>query len=190
MKLRKRPLTWVISIVVLIALLYFYPNLFLSGKMLYKIGLFQYRRGDHGDYDDWGKMKSAAFYFEKALYNGFRNKDLYEHLAHCYGILQDKVNAEKTYTLGIEQYPKDVEFHFYRGAYRKELKDFRGAFIDYDSVIKLNPKSEYIKNAYFDRGAMSYLLGDTVSAKFDRLQVKKLAGYDWRTYEDYCKRFQ
>jgi len=166
---------------------YYYPNEFVGGRMLYELGLDKYRQGDHRDYDDWDKMKRAAFYFEKALNKGYVNRDMYARLSHCYWILRDTLNTERVYTLGIEQYPKDAEFHFYRGDCRKYLKNFRGAFMDYDSVIKLNPKSEYIKDAYYSRGAMSYLLGDTVSANRDRFQVKKLAGFDWRTYKDYCR---
>jgi tetratricopeptide (TPR) repeat protein len=186
-KLHRKPLFWIVSVTIIIVLFYYYPNIFLSGKVLYELGLDKYHQADHGDYNDWDKMRRAAFYFEKSIDRGYSNRDIYSRLSHCYWILNDKINAEKVYTLGIEQYPKDVEFHFYRGECRKYLKNFQGAFIDYDSVIKLNPKLEYIKDAYYDRGAMSYLLGDTVSANRDRSQVKKLAGFDWRTYEDYCR---
>ena len=177
-------------IAVLVVVSYYYPNFFLSGKMLYKIGLFQYNQGNHGDYNDWRKTRSAAFYFEKALDNDYRVREVYSRLSHCYWILNDKANAEKTYSLGIEEFPKDAEFYSYRGDCRAELKNYQGAFGDYDSVIKLNARSRYLYDAYFARGAMRYILGDTVTANIDRLQAEKLSGKDLRTYKDYCRIFQ
>ena len=188
MKLRRKSqIYWVIAIILITVLFFYYPNIFLSGKILYKIGLYKYKQGDHGDYNDWNKVESAAFYFEKAIGSGYKKRDVYEYLTNCYWILGNKVMADSVYSLAIIQYPNDVIFYFYQGGCRKELKNIRGALRDFDEVIKLDNTYKNIANAYYDRGAMRYVLGDTIGAKADRLQVKKLVGEDWGTYEDYCR---
>lgn len=164
---------------------YYYPNLYLSGKTLYKLGVNEYNSGEYGDYEDGDKMKRAAFYFEKAIGKGYHEKPIYSYLTICYWRIKQKADAERVYTLAIVQYPKESEFYFRRGQCRTDLEDYQGAYNDYDSVIKIDPNYPDIKDAYFSRGAMSYKLGDTVNANLDWLKVKKLAGFGWRTYDDY-----
>jgi tetratricopeptide (TPR) repeat protein len=185
MKLYRKPLFWIAAAAAVVLLFYYFPNLFVSGRVLYEFGVEKCREADHGDYNDGDKMKRAAFYFEKAISSGFTQRDIYERLSGCYWKLGDKVKVEYIYSLGIKQYPNDVDFYFYRGQCRKELKDAQGAFEDYDEVIRLNLNYKYISEAYYDRGAMRYVLGDTLGAEADRLQTQKLVGSEWRTYEDY-----
>ncbi len=137
----RKSVIWIASIGIIVALVYYFPNLFVNGKTLYKLGLNCYNSGEHGDYEDWDKMRRAAFYFEKAVNKGYTQKDVYSYLTHCYHVLSDETNEEKVYTLAIIQYPTDAEFHFYRGDCRKKLKNYQGAFDDFDSIIKQNPSA-------------------------------------------------
>jgi tetratricopeptide (TPR) repeat protein len=186
MQLQKKPLFWIASFAIFIVLNWYFPNLFFSGRALYGFGLEKYREGDHEDYYDWSKIDRAAFYFEKAIGNGFTQRNVYEPLAHCYWVVNKKQDAERVYGLGIKQYPKDTGFYFYRATCRRVLQDFQGAFEDYDKVVKLDSNYEH---GYYYRGAARYILGDTVNAKSDRLKAEKLTKEELREYNDYVRVF-
>lgn len=180
-----------IAIILFIGLtVVFKPDLLLSGRMLYSLGLNKYNTGDHGDYYDDDKIKSAAWYFEKAIGKGLKTRDVFDKLALCYLVLDDERNADRAFTMGLEYFPKDAEFYFYRGNSRKEIKDFKGALADYSAVIEVQPIFKYISDAYYYRGAMSYLLGDTIRAETDRIIAQKGKDHELRTYADYCQLFK
>jgi tetratricopeptide (TPR) repeat protein len=166
---------------------YIRPDLFLGANTLYKVGLNKMKQGDHGDYHDPPLIEKAAMYFEKAIKKGYDKRDVYDKLSTCYHRLDDNKNAERIYSLGLEKYSQAVEFFFYRGNCRKESKNHRGAFEDYDKVVSLDTGSRYFKNVIYYRGAMSYILGDTTAAHKDWLKAQKITDHELRDYADYSK---
>ena len=159
----------------------------ISGKSYYEAGLKNYKNADHEDYHDMDGLLNAKQYFEKAIKSGYDGRDVFEKLSMCYTFLDDKGNAERVYSLGLTHFPKDIEFYFYRGNIRKELKNHKGAFSDYDKVVSLDTTRRYFKDAVYYRGAMSYILGDKKSANADWKTAQKITDYELRTYPDYCQ---
>jgi tetratricopeptide (TPR) repeat protein len=139
------------------------------------------------DYQENDKVESAIYYFEKANKKGFVKRELFDKLSYCYLISNDNRNSEKILTIGLIHYPNDAEFYFDRANCRKDLKNFTGAFLDYDKVIVLDKNFKYLNEAIYDRGAMRYILGDTIKANIDRQEAQKITDHDLRTYADYCQ---
>ena len=158
--------------------------------MLYKIGANRLTAADHGDYQENDKVKSAIYYFEKANKKGFVKRELFDKLSYCYLISNDNHHAEKILTLGLIHYPNDAEFYFDRANCRKDLKNFTGAFLDYDKAIVLDKNFKYLNEAIYDRGAMRYILGDTIKANVDRQEARKITDHALRTYADYCQQWK
>ena len=155
--------------------------------MLYNIGASKLNAGDHGDYHDEGKIQSATFYFEKSVKKGFSKRELFEKLSYCYLLSNDNRNAERILTIALNYYPNDSEFYFDRGNCRKELKNFNGALMDYDKVASIDKSFKYLNNLIYYRGAMRYILGDTVNANVDWLAAQRITDHELRTYADYCQ---
>ena len=185
----KRPYQLLLIFLVLVISLTFYfkPELVLSGKMLYNIGTSKLKAGDHGDYHDEDKVRSATSFFEKAVKKGFSKRELFGKLSYCYLLSNDNRDAERILTVGLNYYPDDSEFYFERGNCRKELRNFNEAFMDYDKVITIDKNFKYLDNVIYYRGAMRYLLGDTVNANLDRQDAQKITDHELRTYADYCQ---
>lgn len=161
-----------------------------TGRQLYESGLDNFKAADHGDYHNDEGLAEAIKDFEKSIEKGFNERDVFEMLAQSYHFLnQDLENEERVYSLGLEAHPGDFEFHYYRGECRKELKNQKGAFEDFDDVIALDTarNGEYVSDAFYERGAMRYILGDTINANKDREVAQSLADYELRTYSDYCR---
>jgi tetratricopeptide (TPR) repeat protein len=155
--------------------------------MLYKIGANRLTAADHGDYQDNDKVESAIYYFEKAIKKGFVKRELFDKLSYCYLISNNNRNAEKILTIGLSHYSNDAEFYFDRGNCRKDLKNFNGAFLDYDKVMAVDKNFKYLNEAIYYRGAMRYILGDTLKANIDRQEAQKITDHKLRTYADYCQ---
>jgi tetratricopeptide (TPR) repeat protein len=161
-----------------------------SGQELYESGLDYFRSADHGDYHDQEGLRKAIIKFEMAIEKGFKERDVFDKLTSSYHFLnQDLENVERVYSLGLEVFPNDIEFYFRRGSCRKELKKHKGAFEDFNQTILLDSTStsEYISSAFYERGAMRYILGDTVNANSDRKIAQGITDYELRDYSDYCR---
>ncbi len=163
------------------------PEIVFTGNKLYQIGLSKFKSGDHECYYDKDKVRSAISYFEKAVNKKLKNRDLYDKLADCYSVLGDKINYERIYTVGLDYFPNDAEFHYYRASNRKEMKNFNGALLDYDQAVSLDKNFKYRSNAMYERGAMRFILGDTTHAYMDLTMAQKITSYELRTYPDYCR---
>lgn len=128
-----------------------------------------------------------------SIIKGFKKYDLYENLALSYFHLNnDTKNAERIYTLGLSNFPGAVEFYFRRAQCREQLTLYKEALHDFDAVIRIDSllRCEFINSAFYERGAMKFLLGDKTGAEHDRKQAQKFTDYELRTYEDYCQKFK
>ena len=72
---------------------------------------------------------------------------------------------------------------------QKKQRKFKSALFDYKKSINLAQTKEvdFLKKAIYDKGAMSYILGDFVNAEKDWKLAQKETEYKLRTYEDYCQ---
>lgn len=163
---------------------------FQTGQQLYKSGLNHYTFADHGDTYDHIELEKAIEYFEKSIRKEFRDRDVFDKLTWSYRRLnQDNKNMERIYSLALKAFPDDIEFYLRRGNARKEQKKHKLALEDYSKVILLDKerKYEYTNSAFYERGAMKYILGDTVNANKDREIAKSITDHELRTYQDYCQ---
>lgn len=166
---------------------------FQTGIQLYKSGLDHYSSADYGDTHDYVRLEKAISNFEKSIRKGFKDRDVFDKLTWSYRILnQDNKNMERVYSLSLENFPNDIEFYFRRGDARKEQKKHKLALEDYNRAISLDTarKYEYINSAFYERGAMKYILGDTVNADKDREIAKSITDHELRTYHDYCQQWK
>jgi tetratricopeptide (TPR) repeat protein len=173
-----------------VAIILFSCDKFQTGQRLYNSGLDHLKSADHGDYHDHEGLNKAILDFEKSIEKGFQGRDVFEKLSRSYILLNgDYQNAERVYTLGLQTFPNDIAFYFKRGICRKELRQHKLAFDDFNHVIILDTtrKYEYLNDAFYERGAMRYILGDTVNANKDREFAKSITDHELRTYQDYCQ---
>ena len=173
-----------------VAIVLFSCDTFQTGQQLYKSGLDHFKSADHGDYHDHEGLSKAILDFEKSIGKGFRARDVFEKLSRSYLLLNgDNQNAERVYTLGLQTFPDDIEFYFRRGNCRKVLRKHKLAYDDFNQVIirDTTRKYEYLNDAFYERGAMRYILGDTVNADKDREFAKSITDHELRTYQDYCQ---
>lgn len=178
-------LLWLIFTIVL-----FSCDFFQTAQQLYKSGLDHYNSADHGDTHDYVGLEKAIADFEKSIKKGFKDRDVFDKLTWSYRILnQDNKNMERVYSLALENFPNDIEFYFRRGDSRKEQKKHKSALEDYNKAISLDTarKYEYINSAFYERGAMKYILGDTLNADKDREIAQSITDHELRTYHDYCQ---
>ncbi|RKD16578.1 hypothetical protein BCY91_17180 [Pelobium manganitolerans] len=163
---------------------------FTSGRQFYEKGLKFYELSDGGDVYSTPELEKAIENFEKSIKKGFKERDVFDKLTWSYRILnQDNKNMERVYSLALKNFPNDIEFYFRRGDSRKELQKYKLALEDYNKAILLDKerKYEYINSAFYERGAIKYILGDTVNANKDRDIAKSITDHKLRTYKDYCK---
>ena len=163
---------------------------FRSGQQFYQNGLDHFRSADHGDYHDQEGLKKAIKDFEKSIEKGYKERDVFDKLSSSYQLLNDDLtSAERVYSLGLKFYPTDIEFYFRRGDCRKELRKHKESFEDFNQAIMLDTarKFEYINSAFYQRGAMRYILGDTINAEKDRQIAQSLTDHELRIYSDYCQ---
>ncbi len=161
-----------------------------TGEQLYKNGLTHFESSDHGDYYDQEELKKAISQFEKSIEKGFYEREVYYWLSLSYLFFNsDNENAERIYSLGVNKFQNDIGFHFGRGSCRKKMRKHKEAFEDFNKVILLDTsrKYEYLSNAFYERGAMSFILGDTINAIKDRDTAQSMKSHQLRTYKDYCQ---
>jgi len=156
------------------------------------MGVAKMQSSFHEDYSDWDKCESAVKYFEAAINRGYDKRDLFDRLANCYHILQDRQNEIRAYSLGLTKYPNDAGFLFYRGTCYQEMKRPEDALNDFDVLVKTNPSHQYYNDAVFKRGAMRYILNDTIGAKADYVRARNIdpKDYNFKLYFDYCRLWQ
>lgn len=163
------------------------------GQRNYEMGVRYYELSDHGDYHDQPELDTAIAYFEKAIEIGFKERDVFEKLAWSYNgsFVQDIENMERVYTLALTHFSNDVEFYFRRGNCRMNLGKYRAAYGDFNCAILLDTGQhfEYISNAFYERGALSFLFGDTLNADRNWKTAQKSSKCKLRPYPDYCRRF-
>jgi len=163
---------------------------FQTGQQHYEKGLTYFKLADHGDYHDQEGLDKAINEFEKAIKGSYTDRDVFDKLTWSYHLLNHDIkNSERVYTIGLKYYPKDIEFYSRRGDDRKELKKYKAALDDFDKAILLDTakRYEYINETIYERGAMRYILGDTINAFKDWQLAQKLTDHELRTYDDYCQ---
>jgi len=173
-------------------------NFFKGGNDYYQSGLKEFNstnfvKSDAYGYDDLEKLKIAINDFEKSIEMGYHQRDVFDNLTWCYWYLnQDNTNMERVYSLGLKSFPNDVEFYYRRGNCRERLNKYKEAFEDFNKAILLDTtrKYEYISDAFYERGAMRYILGDKVNANNDREIAQKSTKDELKTYKVYCQRWK
>lgn len=181
-------LTIVLGLLILAAAILVDPYFFSSPKTLYEIGQSEMKNGRDYDLIHPDKLRQATTYFRLAIDKGLKEREIFYKTFWCYHDLNDYSKAETILTEALEIYPTDIEFLYWRGQKRKEQKKYQLALEDFDSVIQLDSVSyELIYSAYYDRGAMKYLLGDSVEANKDWVSASKRTSDKLRYYHDYSK---
>jgi tetratricopeptide (TPR) repeat protein len=159
------------------------PYFFTSAKTLYQLGV---EKSDEGnDAIDVQGKRQAADYFERAIKNGYRDRNVFVKLYWAYTHIHSDSTIEEMLTDALEAYPNDVEFLFRRANSRLSQQEYELAIEDYSKVISNGPDFQYLHNAYYDRGAAKFILGKREEAEKDREMAQQLAPHQLRTYEDY-----
>ena len=161
-----------------------------TGQQHFKKGISYFKLADHSDYYDQEGLQNAIVEFEKSIKKGYADREVFDRLTWSYHLLNHDIkNSERVYTIGLKYLPTDIEFYFRRGNDRKELKKFQAAFDDFDKAILLDTVRhyEYISDAIYQRGAMRFILGDTVNSFKDWQAAQKITDHELRTYDDYCQ---
>ena len=99
---------------------------------------------------------------------------------------QEKANnndwneAINQYTLAIQQSPKSAIAYYDRATARYNLKDFRGAFMDYSKAINIDPynSGSYVAGSYYGRGLCFQYLGNKEKACLDFTKANELGNPD------------
>lgn len=133
------------------------------------------------------RFESAANYLQLSVDRGENDRVVFYDLFVCYDMSHHDDKAEITLDKAIEFYPDDFEFHYLRGEKRKELKKHRLAFEDFNTALTLDStENEQVYSAYYNRGAMTFILGDSLTAMKDWKTASKMVGRELRDYSDYC----
>ncbi|MGZ4059780.1 MAG: tetratricopeptide repeat protein [Bacteroidia bacterium] len=84
------------------------------------------------------------------------------------------------YTLALQQNPKNAVAYYDRATARYNLKDFRGAFMDYSKAINIDPysSSDYVAGSYYGRGLCFQYLGNKEKACLDFTKANELGNPD------------
>ncbi|MGY2134385.1 hypothetical protein ACW9KT_19300 [Hymenobacter sp. HD11105] len=129
----------------------FDPYFFTPAQTLYAIGL---QKTDYAsDNINLEEQKEGAYYFEKALAKGYRERKVYAMLLSTYSHIAPDNTREQMLTGALADYPQDAEFFFWRADSRMGQQKFRLAIHDYSQVIT-NQKAHrgYQEGALFFRG--------------------------------------
>lgn len=165
------------------------PYMLLSGSQIYDMGKDEFKKGEQ-DTNGTVSLEKAAKYFEKALKKGYKEKELFVSLYQCYDRLNNNDKVKETLTKALELFPKDVELFYYKAAWEMETKNYQEAFKDFNSAITLpfdSAEFQLIDAAYYNRGAISFMQGDTAKAFEDYRKANQLAGDTLEAYEVYIK---
>jgi tetratricopeptide (TPR) repeat protein len=181
-------------ILIVIAVVFIYKSRpSLSGQTYFERAEKSFKIGTSTDVVDDSIFEDAIDNYEKAIDKGITKRAVFNNLVTSYLFFnRDYRKAKRTLNKAIEIYPNDAEFYFDRGNCEKELKNYKEAFLDYDKCVKLvgTQKTDYIKAAIYERGAMRYLLGDYANAAKDLKLAQSKTDYELRTYDDYCRLFK
>lgn len=173
----------------LLGYLWLPPFFFTPAKTLYERGMVEQEKGMGTDVLRPVAIKEAARYFELALNKGYRSRDVFQNLYWCYKYSYDGPAVERTLSQGLARYPTDQEFWCRRATARLEQEDFKLALQDFNKGLSLPAKYQGLSEAFYERGAAKYMLGQKPAAEEDRTRAQNLSGDSLRTYEDYCQRF-
>jgi tetratricopeptide (TPR) repeat protein len=187
----KSKILGLISTIVVIALLIYFlsdPYVFTSAKAAYELGTEEMKDGRDYDVIHPGRLRQATKYFQLAIDKGYKDKEIYSNAYWCYAMLNENAKSEDVLSQGIELYPSEIEFYFRRGEMRKEMKKHQLALDDFNSAVQLDSgKYEYLYSVHYDRGAMKYILGDSLGSMKDWHSASKIAPHELRSYSDYCR---
>ncbi|HWA34916.1 MAG TPA: hypothetical protein VG737_12330 [Cyclobacteriaceae bacterium] len=163
------------------------PVVLTSKYIQYKIGMFLMKTARQDDMIFVDRFENAANYLQLSVDKGLNDRTVFRDLFICYDMSQHDDKAEITLDKAIEFYSADFEFRYLRGEKRKELKKHRLAFEDFNTALTIDStKNEKVYSAYYNRGAMKYILGDSLTAMQDWKTASKIAGRELRDYSDYC----
>ena len=165
------------------------PYFFTSAKTLYQRGLVVKEAGMGTDVISPAVLEEAAHYFELALDKGYCSRDVFQNLYWCYANSHNASAMEAALSRGLTRYPTDQEFWCRRADVRLKRRDFTSALADYNNGLRLPTKYAYLSDAFYERGAAKYMLGQKQEAETDRTHAQMLSGDSLRTYEDYCQLF-
>jgi tetratricopeptide (TPR) repeat protein len=186
MRVIKIIIPFLLMIIVLLGSYLYFTNGFHSKTYYYNKGLAEVKLGNGGDYTIFEYLEKASKHLEIAVSKGITTKEVFYNLAFCYINTNDTINLEKTYNRGLQYYPKEVFFYYYRGHCRTKLKKYKESIADYSKVIELDSNKEFLGNAYYERGVLLYILGRKDEAQNDWNKAQQLTDYELRTYEDYA----
>jgi hypothetical protein len=194
----KRTIKWssliLISTIFLYLLYFFTPYLITSKDKLYDQGVLEMKQGIDYDVIKDEHLLKAVINFRIAMFKGYKERTIFINTYWCYKSLGNHwySSIETVLTKGLQYYPKDIEFYFRRANARAELKEFNRALSDYDMVISLDKgrEYEYITEAFYERGAVRYILYDQNGAKKDFIMSQEMSSYEFREYQDYCKKWE
>ena len=184
-------------LIIFLTLLYISePYLLSSGNKLYEQGVVEMKQGIVHDMIKPDHLLKAIIYFRVAMIKGYKERSIFTNAYWCYHDYDFSHpwyrSIESVLTKGLKYYPQDIEFYFRRANARTELKEFQNALLDYDMAILLDKtrQYEYINEAFYNRGAVRYMIGDQTGARNDFIKGQKMSGYTFREYHDYCKKWK
>jgi tetratricopeptide (TPR) repeat protein len=181
-------LTTVVILVLVIGLINYkqQPNYLTSEHIQYKIGMFIMKTARQDDIIFADRFENAAKYLQLSVDKGLNDRMVFHDLYVCYDMSHHDDKAEITLDKAIEFYSDDFEFRYLRGEKRKELKKHRLALEDFNAALTIDStENEQVYSAYYNRGAMTYILGDSLTAMKDWRTACKIAGRELRDYSDY-----
>ncbi len=171
------------------ALTYSNPYMLLNGDQIYEMGKDEFKKGEQDTNSTVG-LEKAAKLFEKALKKGCKEKELFVSLYQCYDRINNLPKVEETLNKALQVFPKDVELFYYRGQFEMEQKKWKEAYADFNTAVTLpfdSTEFTLIDAAYYNRGAISFINGDTAKANADYWKANALAGDTLESYPDYVK---
>lgn len=98
--------------------------------------------------------------------------------------LAKNVEAIEELELAIKYDPQSYEAYYYRGACKRNLKDYDGAIADYNKSIELNP---LYAEPYFSLAILYDFLQDSDLACFYYLKAEELGKPNIGEYTKRCK---
>ncbi len=168
---------------------YFNPFMLMSSSQIYNMGKEEFRKGEADTTSDEA-IKKAVKFFNVAYKKGYKEKELFVSLFQSYQRLNEDEKAEEALNNAIAIYPQDVELYYYRGEHWMGHKKYKEAYNDFNSAITLpfdSAEFELIDAAYYNRGAISWIQGDTAKANVDYWKANALAGDTLTSYDVYTK---
>ena len=167
------------------------PFMFTSEKEIYQMGVDELSIGIKDEVNKRGHIEKAIKYFEMAKKRGYNERDLYVRLHESYQQLGDRNKEEEVLTKALELFPKDKEFLLYRGLSRLQQKKYPLAQTDFNQIITIDTTSkdtsEYLDDAFYNKGAITYKQGDTTKAAIDFKIAQGLTTDTLKKYDVYLK---